>query len=58
MGTAIEQRTAISISDLNTSPKWPLRDAAVAAGIRSVLIVPLIRSERVFGALVLMRRVG
>ena len=58
MGAAIEQRTAISISDLNTSPKWPLRDAAVAAGIRSVLIVPLIRSERVFGALVLMRRVG
>ena len=37
-------------------PSWPLRDAAVGAGIRSVLIVPLVRAERVFGTLVLMRR--
>ena len=29
---------------------------AVGAGIRSVLIVPLVRAERVFGTLVLMRR--
>ena len=37
-------------------PNWPLRDAAVGAGIRSVLVVPLVRAERVFGTLVLMRR--
>jgi len=57
MGAAIRRRSAISIGDLSISPRWPLRDAVVSAGIRSVLIVPLVRSDRVFGALVLMRRV-
>jgi signal transduction histidine kinase len=49
-------RNPVSVGDLTQLPKWPLRDVSVSAGIRSVLIVPLIRAERVFGTLVLMRR--
>ena len=56
MGTAIRQHAPVSVGDLSRLPKWPLRDAAVGAGIRSVLVVPLVRAERVFGTLVLMRR--
>jgi signal transduction histidine kinase len=56
MGIAIRQHVPIAVSDITELPNWPLRDAAVAAGIRSVLIVPLVRAERVFGTLVLMRR--
>jgi signal transduction histidine kinase/HAMP domain-containing protein len=56
MGIAIRQHAPIAVSDITELPNWPLRDAAVAAGIRSVLIVPLVRAERVFGTLVLMRR--
>ena len=56
MGTAIRQHAPVSVGDLTQLPRWPLRDAALRAGIRSVLIVPLVRAERVFGTLVLMRR--
>jgi signal transduction histidine kinase/HAMP domain-containing protein len=56
MGAAIRQRTPVSVGDLTQLPKWPLRDVSVSAGIRRVLIVPLVRAERVFGTLVLMRR--
>ncbi|WP_457093326.1 GAF domain-containing protein [Microvirga sp. P5_D2] len=56
MGTAIRQLTPVLVGDLTQLPKWPLRDVSVSAGIRSVLIVPLVRAERVFGTLVLMRR--
>ena len=56
MGTALRERAPISVGDLTEMPRWPLRDAAVGAGIRSVLIVPLIRADRAFGTLVLMRR--
>jgi signal transduction histidine kinase/HAMP domain-containing protein len=56
MGNAILQHVPIAVSDIMELPNWPLRDAAVEAGIRSVLVVPLVRAERVFGTLVLMRR--
>jgi signal transduction histidine kinase len=56
MGAAIRQRAPVAIADLTRVPKWPLREAAVGAGIRSVLIVPLVRADRIFGTLVLMRR--
>ena len=56
MGAAIRQRAPVAITDLTRVPKWPLREAAVGAGIRSVLIVPLVRADRIFGTLVLMRR--
>ncbi|WP_114948254.1 ATP-binding protein [Microvirga calopogonii] len=56
MGSAIRQHVPVAVSDIMELPNWPLRDAAVGAGIRSVLIVPLVRAERIFGTLVLMRR--
>jgi signal transduction histidine kinase/HAMP domain-containing protein len=56
MGSAIRQHVPVAVSDITELPNWPLRDAAVGAGIRSVLVVPLVRAERVFGTLVLMRR--
>ncbi len=56
MGLAVTQRDAMQIADLDTLPAGPLRDISLSAGYRSVLIVPLIGGERVFGALVLMRR--
>jgi signal transduction histidine kinase len=56
MGNAIRQHVPVAVSDIMELPNWPLRDAAVGAGIRSVLVVPLVRAERVFGTLVLMRR--
>jgi signal transduction histidine kinase len=56
MGNVIRQHVPVAVSDIMELPNWPLRDAAVGAGIRSVLVVPLVRAERVFGTLVLMRR--
>ena len=43
MGTAIRQHAPVSVADLSRLPSWPLRDVALGAGIRSVLIVPLVR---------------
>jgi signal transduction histidine kinase len=56
MGEAAARRTPIQIADLTDWPSAPLRDAAVAAGLRSVLIVPLVGPQRVLGVLVLQRR--
>jgi GAF domain-containing protein/anti-sigma regulatory factor (Ser/Thr protein kinase) len=56
MGEAAAQRAPIQILDLAGRPSAPLRDASLAAGIRSVLIVPLVGPERILGALILQRR--
>jgi signal transduction histidine kinase/putative methionine-R-sulfoxide reductase with GAF domain len=56
MGRAISERQPISIHDLREAPSFPLRDATLRLGLRSVLIVPLLRADRAFGALVLWRR--
>ena len=56
MSEAAVARTPIQLTDLAELPSTPLRDASLAAGLRSVLIVPLVGPERIFGALVLQRR--
>jgi signal transduction histidine kinase len=56
MGRAVQSPEPMQVADLSTLPNMPLRDASLAAGYRSVLIVPLVRVGRVFGALVLHRR--
>ncbi len=56
MSEAASRRTPIQLTDLAELPSTPLRDASLAAGLRSVLIVPLVGPERIFGALVLQRR--
>ncbi|HEV2101116.1 MAG TPA: GAF domain-containing protein, partial [Stellaceae bacterium] len=56
MHEAMLRRMPVQLSDLAERPSAPLRDAALAAGFRSTLIVPLVGAERVFGAITLMRR--
>jgi signal transduction histidine kinase len=58
MFEAAEKRTPIQVADLAERPSYPLRQASLAAGFRSVLVVPLVGPERILGALVLLRRVA
>jgi GAF domain-containing protein len=53
---AIASRQPLQISDITTRASNPLRDAALAAGLHAVLIVPLLGGEHPLGALVLQRR--
>jgi GAF domain-containing protein len=56
LGEAIAQRQPLQVADILQRPSNPLRDAAIAAGLRAGLIVPLFGSEGPLGALVLQRR--
>ncbi len=56
MGRAVRGRETVQLPDLRDLPSMPLRDTSLAAGYRAALIVPLVRSNRIFGALVLSRR--
>ena len=49
MGEAAARRAPLQFADLATRPSYPLRDITLAAGFRSVLIVPLLGAESVFG---------
>ncbi len=56
MGLAVANRIPLQIPDLRERPPNPLRDQAIAAGYRSVLIVPLVGADRILGATILQRR--
>jgi GAF domain-containing protein len=56
MGEAVTHRAPAQIADLGERPSNVLRDATLAAGYRSVLIVPLVGADQIFGALLLQRR--
>jgi signal transduction histidine kinase len=56
MGEAVAHRSPAQIADLRERPSNALRDATLAAGYRSVLIVPLVGADQIFGALLLQRR--
>jgi signal transduction histidine kinase len=56
MGEAIARRAPLQIPDLRERAPNPLRDQALAAGYRSVLIVPLVGADRILGATILQRR--
>jgi GAF domain-containing protein/anti-sigma regulatory factor (Ser/Thr protein kinase) len=56
MGEAIAKREPLQIPDIAKRPSNALRDAALEAGLRASLIVPLLGSEGPLGALVLQRR--
>jgi GAF domain-containing protein len=55
LGEAIALRQPLQVPDVLERPSNPLRDAAIEAGFRGGLIVPLISSEGSLGALVLQR---
>jgi signal transduction histidine kinase/putative methionine-R-sulfoxide reductase with GAF domain/HAMP domain-containing protein len=56
LGRAARENRPIELTELAAMPSAPLRDILLAAGFHSALIVPLVRGERVFGALVMQRR--
>jgi len=56
MGEAVARRMPVQLPDLAQRTSYPLRDAALAAGFQSALIVPLVGAERILGAITLMRQ--
>ena len=56
VGEAAETRKSIQIPDLLDTPQLPLQPLVVEAGFRALLVVPLLRANRVIGALVVRRR--
>jgi signal transduction histidine kinase len=56
LGEAIESGKPLQMADITKRSSNPLRDAAIEAGLRAALIVPLLSAETPLGALVLQRR--
>jgi len=56
IGEAAERRKPIQIANLSAEPQSPLLDIILAAGFRALLVMPLLRPDRVLGALVVRRR--
>jgi signal transduction histidine kinase len=56
LGQAIANRQPLQMPDVVKRPSNALRDAALEAGLRAALIVPLLGSKGPLGALVLQRR--
>ena len=56
LGEAIAKRQPLQVPDVTKRASNPLRDAALEAGLRAALIVPLLGAEGPLGALVLQRR--
>ncbi|PSO13981.1 adenylate/guanylate cyclase domain-containing protein [Bradyrhizobium sp. MOS003] len=46
----------IALADIDLASEQPLREAAIAAGFHSVLVVPLVDQQGTLGALVVLRR--
>jgi len=55
-GEAVAARHPLQVADLRNEPPSLIRDIVLNAGYRAVLIVPLLRLDRVVGALVVRRR--
>jgi signal transduction histidine kinase/putative methionine-R-sulfoxide reductase with GAF domain len=56
LGEAIARRQPLQLPDVTKRASNPLRDAALDAGLRAALIVPLLGAVGPLGALVLQRR--
>ncbi|MGE0851615.1 MAG: GAF domain-containing protein, partial [Hyphomicrobiaceae bacterium] len=56
LGEAIVNRGPLQIADITKRPSNVLRDAAIDAGLRAALIVPLLSADAALGTLVLQRR--
>ena len=53
---AIHDRQPLEIADIRDEPPSPVREIAMRAGFRARLVVPLVGTERVVGALVIRRK--
>ena len=56
VGQSALKRSAIEISDLATETGYEMRDALLKADVRALLAVPLLREDRIVGALMVRRR--
>ena len=56
LGEAVTSRQPVQSSDITKRTSNPLRNAALEAGMRAALVVPLLGAEGPLGALVLQRR--
>ena len=56
VGQAAAGRAAVQIPDLTSEPSYRLLDVLGRAGFRALLAVPMLREERVIGALVVRRK--
>jgi signal transduction histidine kinase/CheY-like chemotaxis protein len=55
VGQCAEERRPVQVTDLAEGTGYRLRDLLLREGIRSILAVPLLREDRVIGALVIRR---
>jgi signal transduction histidine kinase len=56
MGTATTQRRPIQIADVRNEPQTPMNDIVLREGYRALLVMPLLRPDRIVGALVVRRK--
>ncbi|HEX2727851.1 MAG TPA: GAF domain-containing protein [Beijerinckiaceae bacterium] len=56
LGEAVARRQPLQVADLRNEPPLSVNAILLEAGYRAVLIVPLLRPDRVVGALVVRRR--
>ena len=56
VGRAGLKREAEQVPDILDGPDYPLRESVLKAGFRALLAVPLLREEKIIGALVVRRR--
>jgi signal transduction histidine kinase len=55
VGQAGVRRAAVQVPDILEEPDNPLREILVGAGVRALLAVPMMREDRIIGALVVRR---
>jgi signal transduction histidine kinase len=56
MGIAATQRRPVQIPDVLAEPQTPMKDIVVRGGFRALLVMPLLRPDRIVGALVVRRK--
>ena len=56
IGAAAAQRKPIQVPDIRKEPSSPVNEIVLRKGYRGILLVPLMRPERIVGALVVRRR--
>jgi len=56
IGRAAETRAPVQVANLSEEPHPPTMDIILQAGFKALLVVPLLRPDRVLGALVVRRR--
>ena len=56
LGEAAQRGAPVQVPHIAEAPNFPLRGATLRAGFQSALIVPLLGSDELFGALILERR--